>query len=240
MLHVPRNDSIWEMQKSSHETAGVRRNLGNRRFLRKLVCPMLCVALGPPYVASNSVCVCVCVRALCARPLVRVAKNVARLWAPHVPSHQFREASESALLRMAPRIVREVPDTLNFLRRALRAILSVRPKCSHRCFSLKESPFYIKICSQHTRCSTLGFAYQARKTAQRLTFWVRRPPGGWESSTRRGGGQKIRALPRKFVFLGFRREASGMSQEFCRDVPDPWGCSKSLCQKVRAHFRSLA
>ena len=54
---------------------------------------------------------------------------------------------------------------------------------------------------------------------------------GRGSSTRRGGGRKVRALPRKFVFLGFRRDESGMSREFCRDVPDPWGCSKSLCKK---------
>ena len=39
---------------------------------------------------------------------------------------------------------------------------------------------------------------------------------------------------------GFRREESGMSREFCRDVPDPWGCSKGLCQKKFARiFRSL-
>ena len=63
---------------------------------------------------------------------------------------------------------------------------------------------------------------------------------GWGSSTRRGGGRKLRARPRNFVFLGFRREESGMSREFCRDVPDPWRCSKSLCKKnfVRI-FRSL-
>ena len=54
---------------------------------------------------------------------------------------------------------------------------------------------------------------------------------GWGSSTRRGGGRKVRALPRKFVFLGFLTEESGMSREFCRDVPDRWGCSKSLCKK---------
>ena len=59
---------------------------------------------------------------------------------------------------------------------------------------------------------------------------------GWGSSTRRGGGRKVRALPRKFVFLGFRSDESGMSQEFCRDVPDPWGGSKSLRKKVCAHF----
>ena len=53
----------------------------------------------------------------------------------------------------------------------------------------------------------------------------------WGSSTRRGEGQKVRALPRKFVFLGFRGEESGISREFCRDIPDPWGCSKCLCKK---------
>ena len=64
---------------------------------------------------------------------------------------------------------------------------------------------------------------------------------GWGSSTRRGGGRKLRALPRKFVFLGFRREESGMSREFCWDVPDPWGCSESLCKKKFVLiFRSLA
>ena len=63
---------------------------------------------------------------------------------------------------------------------------------------------------------------------------------GWGSSTGGGGGRKIRALPRKFVFLGSRREESGMSRDFGRDVPDPWQCPKSLCQKkfVRI-FRSL-
>ena len=128
---------------------------------------------------------------------------------------------------------------------------------------------------------------------------------GWGSSTRRGRGQKVRALPQKFVFsgmarvrlaelngpkwtssgqngpkwtilvhfglgnakiqfgirpflpkwsfgpfwtilvqytfrqyrghslvfLGFRGREPGMSQEFCRDVPDHWRCSKCLCKK---------
>ena len=59
---------------------------------------------------------------------------------------------------------------------------------------------------------------------------------GWGSSARRVGGRKVRALLRKFVFLGFRREESGMSREFCRDVPDLWGCSKSLCKKSSCAF----
>ena len=36
--------------------------------------------------------------------------------------------------------VREAPDTFNFLKHVMRAIWSVRPKCSHRCVSLKETP----------------------------------------------------------------------------------------------------
>ena len=37
-------------------------------------------------------------------------------------------------------LVRKAPDTFNFLRHVMRAIWSVRPKCSHRCVSLKKSP----------------------------------------------------------------------------------------------------
>ena len=71
--------------------------------------------------------------------------------------------------------------------------------------------------------------FRQEKRAQILTFWVRDRLVGWGSSTRRGGGRKVRALPREFVFLGFRREESGISREFGRDVPDPCRCSKSLC-----------
>ena len=59
---------------------------------------------------------------------------------------------------------------------------------------------------------------------------------GWGSSTRRGGGRKVCALARKFVVLEFRREESGMSREFCRDVPEPWGYSQSLCKKSSCAF----
>ena len=36
-------------------------------------------------------------------------------------------------------LIRDAPDTFNFLRHVMRAICSVRPKCSHRCVSLKET-----------------------------------------------------------------------------------------------------
>ena len=44
-----------------------------------------------------------------------------------------------------------------------------------------------------------------KKRAQRLLFGSGDRPVGWGSSTRRSGGLKVRVLPRKFVFLGFRR-----------------------------------
>ena len=46
----------------------------------------------------------------------------------------------------------------------------------------------------------------------------------------KGWWPKSSCSPSK-VCLPFRREESGMSREFCRDVPDPWVCSKSLCKK---------
>ena len=58
------------------------------------------------------------------------------------------------------------------------------------------------------------------------------------SSTRRSGGQKVRALPRKFVYLGFGREEPGTSQEFCRDVEDHWGGSKSQCKNCPTPSRA--
>ena len=76
--------------------------------------------------------------------------------------------------------------------------------------------------------------YQARKKRKKINFWG--PETGWGGGTRRGGGRKVRALPRKFVFLGLLRKEPGMSWEFCRDVPDPWGRSKSLCRKGLCAF----
>ena len=81
---------------------------------------------------------------------------------------------------------------------------------------------------------------QARKKSTKINFLGPETPQWGGVFHSKGWCRKVRALPRKFVFLGFQREESGMSREFCRDVPDPWGCSKSLCKKkfVRI-FRSL-
>ena len=61
---------------------------------------------------------------------------------------------------------REAPDTFNFLRHVMRAISSVRPKCSHRCVSPKETPLKpVQILSHTTKNS-------AEQTAMR-TKWFK-------------------------------------------------------------------
>ena len=58
---------------------------------------------------------------------------------------------------------------------------------------------------------------------------------GWWLKSSCPPSKVVRALPRKFVFLGFRREEPGMSREFCRDVPDPANVRKvSLCALDKA------
>ena len=66
------------------------------------------------------------------------------------------------------------------------------------------------------------------KRAQRITFWVRGQPGGVGVFHLKGWWSKSSYPPSKVCFPWV---SSGMPQEFCQDVPDPWGCSKSLCKK---------
>ena len=50
---------------------------------------------------------------------------------------------------------KKAPDTFKFLRHVMRAILSVRPKCSHRCVSRKEISLKpVQILKHATRKST--------------------------------------------------------------------------------------
>ena len=73
----------------------------------------------------------------------------------------------------------------------------------------------------------------SEKRAHRSIVWAWRLTGGAG-----GGGQKVHSLPRKFFFgLGFGGREPGMSQEFMWDVPDTWGCSKSLREKFGLIFR---
>ena len=61
---------------------------------------------------------------------------------------------------------RDAPDTFNFLRHVMRAIWSVRPKCSHRFVSLKETPLKLVQILKHTTF------YSAEQTAMR-TKWFK-------------------------------------------------------------------
>ena len=79
-------------------------------------------------------------------------------------------------------IFREAPDTFNFVRYVMRAIWSVRPKCSHRCVSLKESPLKPVLILKHatkrsteqTSMRTKWFKHIAIQTVQEhlLNFHV--------------------------------------------------------------------
>ena len=65
-----------------------------------------------------------------------------------------------------PLIIRKAPDTFNFLRHVMRAIWSVRPKCAHRCVSLKETSFKPVLILKHTTKNS------AEQTAMR-TKWFK-------------------------------------------------------------------
>ena len=80
------------------------------------------------------------------------------------------------------------------------------------------------------------FCFRQEKRAQRLTFWVRRPPGGVGVFHAKGWWPKSSCPPSKVCLPWVSRRGTGTSQEFCRDIPDPWGCSESLCKKSSCAF----
>ena len=62
---------------------------------------------------------------------------------------------------------RKAPDTFKFLRHVMRAVWSVRPKCSHRCVSLKKTPLKPVQILKHTTKNPLlarKFKNQPRKS----------------------------------------------------------------------------
>ena len=79
------------------------------------------------------------------------------------------------------------------------------------------------------------------KRAQRLTFWVRRPPGGVGVFHPKGWWPRSSCPPSKVCLPWASKRGVWDVPEFCQDVPDLWGCSKSLCKKKFARiFRSLS
>ena len=60
---------------------------------------------------------------------------------PWPQTNAIKTSWDSSVPWLKPSRLGNAPDTFNFLREVMRAMLSVTPKCSHRCVSLKESPF---------------------------------------------------------------------------------------------------
>ena len=58
------------------------------------------------------------------------------------------------------RTLRIALDTFEFLRHVMGAISSVRPKCSHRCVSLKEFPFKLVPILKHAQDSNRATLYE--------------------------------------------------------------------------------
>ena len=80
---------------------------------------------------------------------------------PNYTSGKKKEPKPNFLVRISSggvgvfTCIRKAPDTFNFLRHVMRASWSVRPKCSHRCVSLKETPLKpVKILKHRTKNST--------------------------------------------------------------------------------------
>ena len=80
--------------------------------------------------------------------------------------NEFRHEFGQTVRDLALPLFRDAPDTFNFLRRVMRAIWSVRAKCSHRCVPLKETPLKPVQILKHTTF------YSAEQTAMR-TKWFK-------------------------------------------------------------------
>ena len=72
---------------------------------------------------------------------------------------------------------------------------------------------------------------QARKESTTINFLGPETTGGEGLPRAAVVVEKPVPSPRKFFFLGFGREELGISREFCRNIPDAWGLSKSGQEK---------
>ena len=78
------------------------------------------------------------------------------------------------------------------------------------------------------------------KGAQRLTFWVRRPPGGMEGLQREGEGVKKFVPSLESLFsLGFEGGNVGRPENFAGMSRTPGGVQKVSAKKFVLIFRSL-
>ena len=90
--------------------------------------------------------------------------------------------------------------------------------------------------AQHLQFHISGKIKDLKKSTT-ISFWgPETARWGLGFSTGGGGGRKLRALPRKFVFLEFPREESGMSRDFVGMSRPLAVFKKFVHKKVRAPF----
>ena len=74
------------------------------------------------------------------------------------------------------------------------------------------------------------------KRAQRLSFWVRRPPGGVGVFHAKGWWPKSSCPPSKLCLPWVSKRGIRDVPGILPGCPGPLGVFKSLCEKVRTHF----
>ena len=77
--------------------------------------------------------------------------------------------------------------------------------------------------------TTLG---QARKKSTKIHFLGPKTAEWGGRLPRKGVGVKTLVPSIESFFFEVRRREPGMFREFCRDVPDSWGCSKTQNLKI--------
>ena len=121
----------------------------------------------------------ICRNTLLSKGRGRVLRKWAQPKKPHFSHKVWLAATkpeESVKIRLNPSKFRKAPDTFNFLKHAMRAILSVRPKCSHRCVSLKKSQYIIlqnrQAHNQKLRVGSWQNGFFADFILAGLFFWI--------------------------------------------------------------------
>ena len=113
---------------------------------------------------------------------------------------------------------------------------SSRPHTEPEILDFQKEHFKVKKKQkEHVKVKKCYFSAQ-EKRAQRLTFWVRRPPGGVGGFHAKGRWPKSSCPPSKVCLPWVSKTGIWDVPGIVRDVPDPWGCSKSLCKKSLCAF----
>ena len=104
------------------------------KFIQQKSPTHFCRGAGPTYTRQARIV---------EEPLASSSSSSPRLppgWSFKILCREVEGAWTARYRLLSHSLFRKASDTFNFLRHAMRAIWSVRPKCSHRCVSLKETP----------------------------------------------------------------------------------------------------